>query len=519
MAVVAPVSQYIKGSPVYAGESEGTPTKKSFPSKVLFNSPSKVFELLCSSPSKVNLAINSVKSFVFENLDKVTQQTEVIKAYAVIPRELTQMERKRELSTFLLETYPNLDWKKPVIAMPPNVELCRIKTKKIHLRDLTGLGRDGQRALEEKKKYLELYSLATGKGQESLISTTLEDMTLCVLGKDAVLLRRHAGDGSFKVVKEAISCEHSNILAVAKISLKSFIDQKTGNEVHPSTFAFNEFFFYCSVYQVLKKKKIKKLTGILPVYSIEHAFFGNDPYQLIKMKFCNEKDLLEVLQKWTFAMQNSPRDRKEVHPDFHMITGRDMAKMALQLAKGLRHIHSQDILHRDIKVENFFVSSEYEYSLLGKITKAWKAYIGDGGFASTTSKTPDYCGSMAYIAPEILEDQKAGKPEGNYSKNSDIYAFGVSLFCMFNGKMPLQCYPMMEGKVTLGIQKISALPNPMNVTSACDFIAYSCMQLVPGTRPKIQGVCQFIKDHLDEIGDEIQIKIQRLRPPKTVILI
>lgn len=95
-----------------------------------------------------------------------------------------------------------------------------------------------------------------------------------------------------------------------------------------------------------------------------------------------------------------------------------------QLAKALEFCHSKRIAHRDLKLENLLLSE-------GNHLK-----IGDFGFAryfnsdDQTTFSSTFCGSNAYISPEILH-QRPYNPLA-----ADIWACGVVLFVMVFGDLP-----------------------------------------------------------------------------------
>ncbi|EGV65296.1 serine/threonine protein kinase [Yamadazyma tenuis] len=111
-----------------------------------------------------------------------------------------------------------------------------------------------------------------------------------------------------------------------------------------------------------------------------------------------------------------------------------------QLLSGLLYLHENNIIHRDIKPENILLditprrSSEQvqtgpwdhdEYDIRVKIADFGLAkFIGELKFTNTL------CGTPAYVAPEILSDQR------NYSTKADIWSSGVLLYVCLCGFPP-----------------------------------------------------------------------------------
>lgn len=94
---------------------------------------------------------------------------------------------------------------------------------------------------------------------------------------------------------------------------------------------------------------------------------------------------------------------------------------AAQLVLAIGHLHSLDIIHRDLKPENILLDSEGHVILT------------DFGFAKENicddQSAGSWCGTLAYMAPEMIRGQK-------YGKAVDWWSLGVLLFDMLTGSPP-----------------------------------------------------------------------------------
>jgi len=96
--------------------------------------------------------------------------------------------------------------------------------------------------------------------------------------------------------------------------------------------------------------------------------------------------------------------------------------VGLAVAAGLSHAHSRGILHRDIKMGNVLFDAD------------GRAKVGDFGIArmftgSGVTGTASGAGTPMYMAPEQIIGGRLGPP-------TDIYALGVLLYFLFNGRPP-----------------------------------------------------------------------------------
>ncbi|KAB7494327.1 Serine/threonine-protein kinase PLK1 [Armadillidium nasatum] len=98
-----------------------------------------------------------------------------------------------------------------------------------------------------------------------------------------------------------------------------------------------------------------------------------------------------------------------------------------QLAEGVAYVHSQHIIHRDLKLGNMFLTEEM-------IVK-----IGDFGLATRLedNKNVTICGTPNYIAPEVLN--KLG-----HSYEADVWAMGCIMYALLVGQPPFETDSLKE---------------------------------------------------------------------------
>ncbi|GEQ67270.1 hypothetical protein JCM33374_g934 [Metschnikowia sp. JCM 33374] len=111
-----------------------------------------------------------------------------------------------------------------------------------------------------------------------------------------------------------------------------------------------------------------------------------------------------------------------------------------QLLSGLHYLHAKNIIHRDIKPENILLDIEPRIAGHQKQTGPWdeheldvKVKIADFGLAKFIGElkfTNTLCGTPAYVAPEVLNNNR------NYSTKVDIWSAGVLLYVCLCGFPP-----------------------------------------------------------------------------------
>jgi len=99
---------------------------------------------------------------------------------------------------------------------------------------------------------------------------------------------------------------------------------------------------------------------------------------------------------------------------------------AAQVVLMLEHLHSNNVVYRDLKPENLLIDS------MGYLK------LSDFGFAKVVKdRTYTICGTPEYIAPEILRNQGHGK-------GADWWALGVLVYEMLVGIDPFNANDPME---------------------------------------------------------------------------
>ena len=154
--------------------------------------------------------------------------------------------------------------------------------------------------------------------------------------------------------------------------------------------------------------------------------------------------------------------------------------IALDIARALEHIHSQNIIHRDIKPDNVHVTSAGAIKLMDfGISKAQD---------STRTTTGVVMGTPYYMAPE----QVLGR---NITPLVDVYSFGVLLFELMTGTRPIAgdtieriFYQILQEPLNLEPMRQAGIPDPV-----IDLVA-RCTEKDPAKRPQGFGeVCARIR--------------------------
>lgn len=106
----------------------------------------------------------------------------------------------------------------------------------------------------------------------------------------------------------------------------------------------------------------------------------------------------------------------------HRLPLADAYRLVLDVAQGLHHSHGRQILHRDVKPANVFISGD----------RAKLGDFGTGAYISDVFGAPQPSGKVGtafYMAPEIFQGQPT-------AVRSDIYSLGVLAYEVVAGVRP-----------------------------------------------------------------------------------
>ena len=210
------------------------------------------------------------------------------------------------------------------------------------------------------------------------------------------------GQGSYGDVFLAMNIYTKEKVAIKKIykSIDAISESEIINEI-----------------EILKKLNHPDIVKVLEFYKTDQAYY-------IVSEYCSGGELFQKAESYLSETQ--------------------IAVIFKQILSGLSYLHSNNIIHRDLKLENILISDTEYVALTGEEYLDIK--IIDFGNAEHYDKkfsNKNLVGSSYYIAPEILK-KIAGK-------KSDLWSAGVILYMLIVGYPPF--YGESDKKILLNVKK------------------------------------------------------------------
>ncbi|KAJ7242890.1 kinase-like domain-containing protein [Mycena rebaudengoi] len=98
-----------------------------------------------------------------------------------------------------------------------------------------------------------------------------------------------------------------------------------------------------------------------------------------------------------------------------------------EIAIGLQYLHSEEVVHGDLKAANILIDDENHVRL---------ADFGLARFAHSPLAPTNRGGSTRWMAPELLHPESCGMKEFQRTFSSDIYSFACVCLELYTGKPP-----------------------------------------------------------------------------------
>lgn len=208
---------------------------------------------------------------------------------------------------------------------------------------------------------------------------------------------------------------------------------------------------------ILKQHQREKMTSEIAIHkSLNHpnivgfhGFFEDDDFVFVVLEICRRRSLLEL------------------HKRRKAVTEPEARYYMMQLLKGVQYLHSNSVIHRDLKLGNIFLNDDMDVK------------IGDFGLATKIEfegeRKRTLCGTPNYIAPEVL--CKKG-----HSYEVDVWSLGCILYTLLVGKPPFETSCLKE---TYNRIKKNNYTVPWHINPSASALIKRMLHADPTQRPTI----------------------------------
>jgi len=160
-----------------------------------------------------------------------------------------------------------------------------------------------------------------------------------------------------------------------------------------------------------------------------------------------------------------------------IITIEEKIEMIKEIARGMLHLHSNNVIHRDLAARNVLISrGQPKISDFG-LSRTLTSQLSEG-------KTNHTVGPLRWMAPESLQTS-------SYSAKTDVWTFGIVVYEIISRKEPH--FDEDQMKVAYLIRDENLTPK---IPHDCDSKLKSLMELCwnpdPQNRPDFEKICKIL---------------------------
>ncbi|CAD8181572.1 unnamed protein product [Paramecium pentaurelia] len=164
-----------------------------------------------------------------------------------------------------------------------------------------------------------------------------------------------------------------------------------------------DIFEYCSIENLKREIRIQRKLNHPNITQLFHYFEDKDKVYLI-LEYAEHGSLFQLLKRRGKLNEN------------------EALKFFKQTCLGIDYLHQQNIIHRDLKPENILLDI------------ADNVKICDFGWSAEnlgSKKRSTFCGTIDYMAPEMIEDRP-------HDHTLDIWCLGILLYELLHGEAPFK---------------------------------------------------------------------------------
>lgn len=216
-----------------------------------------------------------------------------------------------------------------------------------------------------------------------------------------------------------------------------------------------------------------------------------------------------VMELCSSNLRNHIEKRSKLGPPFSLRVAVDIM---LQIARGMEYLHSQRVIHRDLRASNILVddSTVREFLDEGHV----RVKLCDFGMAKAKRNSSKLFSSMKgatyWRAPEVFSDPDAleGGETGrrHYTDKADVYSFAMTCYEILTGEIPF------DGTLHKQIQQFVMNGGRPDLPPSCpsllaDYIR-RCWDSDDRCRPSFRDICRVLR--------HVKLLLMRVDDPEDV---
>jgi serine/threonine protein kinase len=178
------------------------------------------------------------------------------------------------------------------------------------------------------------------------------------------------------------------------------------------------------------------------------------------------------------------------------ISERQTSAICFEAVKGLAHLHSKNIIHRDIKSDNVLLDARGNIKISKwsrkdlmcvYFTDSYYPFKADFGMCAKLTKDrykrATTIGTPYWMAPEVVKQKE-------YGPKIDVWSLGIMAIEMIEGEPPYLDEEPLKALFLIATNGTPQLKNPDDLTRECKSFLGHCLEVSVDKRSSMSGLIQ-----------------------------